>query len=138
MKPIQTQYNISYAVLGGVARATPAGNFNGLDYGASVRLTCKNLFSRKNEKTQSMDTIESEIIFKINCDDNLQAGRISTFLQDKILEQKVINFQGGIPDQNNQVIVLNSLSDFEEKTLLDEKDEIPFSDKNSTNKKKVS
>lgn len=134
MNPIQTQYNISYDVLGGVARATPAGNFNGLDYGASVRLTCKNFFTRKNEKTQSVDTIESELIFKINCNDNLQAGRISTFLQNKIIEQKVIKFQGGIPDQKNQVIVLNALSDFEEKTFIDE--DIPF--EKTPTKKKVS
>lgn len=134
MQPHKIEYNISYTVLGGLARATPAGDYNGLKYGASVRLTSKNLFLRKNEKTQSMDTIESELIFKINCNDDLQAGRISTFLQKQILEQKTLKFQGGIPDDRNQVIVLNSLSDFEEKTLIDE--DTPF--EKTPTKKKVS
>ena len=84
MELVKCQFNVTYELKDGEIKATTAGVLNnGRAYGASVRVTCTNIYEVVNEKTQFTNDIKQEVSFKIPCPDDLTAGKVEMYFKEK-------------------------------------------------------
>ena len=112
MQIVKENLIIHYEIKDADIRATAAGVMDGRSYGSSVRLTVTNLYESVNEKTQFTNDIKQEVSFKIPCLDDLTAGKIGRFFKEKFKAGESVVINGGIPDRNGVVTVLNPVESF--------------------------
>lgn len=87
MQIIQEQFKVLYTIKGGLVRSGASGEFENTDketikFPASVRISMTNVYDRFNDDTQCDDSIEFELIFKINCTSNVEAGNLTKKLKE--------------------------------------------------------
>jgi len=112
MEILSSQFSLKYEVTSFIIKVTASGEINGNKYGASVKLTSTNLYSFINEQTNTEDEKKEELIFKIKCASESEAQVISNHLRDMRKNGEVLSFDGMIPNQRNEVLVLTPNSYF--------------------------
>ena len=124
MELIKSQFAVTYEIKDGDIKATSAGVMDGRPYGASVRVSCVNIFEVLNEKTQFTNTVKQEVFFKIPCPDDLTAGNVGRFFLQKFKNHETVVCMGGLPDRNNVITLINPVEYFLPETATTKKSPI--------------
>ncbi|MBN2965184.1 hypothetical protein JWV37_10360 [Sulfurospirillum sp. T05] len=110
MEVIKSGFEVSYN-LGRdyIVKSTGAGAMEGRKFGSSVKVSTYNLYEKPNEKTEVMDEVMEEVIFKIPCDSDAEAGALLDHFKQCRKTGQAISFSGSLPNQRGEVSVLNTV-----------------------------
>ncbi len=95
-----------------VVKSTGAGEFNGRNYKASLKIFTRNVTEKLNLKTQAQDEVIEEITFKIPCESNELAGDLLDVFRRYREKGQIVKILGDLPSQNREVLVLNDPMEF--------------------------
>lgn len=105
---LQHQFTISYEVIGGYVKAVKAGKFKNdsgeiVDYGSSVRIICTNIIQNDTIDTDTgfANSFDRQLIFKISCSDDKEAGNLAMQLQKEIINKRPIYLEADVPTRRN-------------------------------------
>lgn len=105
---LQHQFTISFEVLGGYVKAVKAGKFKNdsgelLEYGSSVRIFSTNIIQNDNvdSDTGFANSFDRQLIFKISCSDDKEAGNLAMQLQKEIINKRPIYLEADLPVRRN-------------------------------------
>lgn len=109
MEVIKSGFEIAYT-LGKdyIVKSTGAGQMDGRNYGASVKISTYNLYEKDNLKTEAKDEVMEEVTFKIPCEHDSEAGALSDFLRQARKSKEVLVLIGSLPNQRGEVSVINT------------------------------
>ncbi len=100
-------------------KSVGAGAFEGRSFNASLKISTRNVFERLNQKTGAYDEIEEKIVFKFPCENDSQAGDLLDTFRRFRSSGEVVHLKGNLPNQNNEVLVLNNVMEFISKDIKD-------------------
>ena len=79
-----------YDIKGGLIKTLAECTLNGKYYGSAVRITTRNLYQNLNKKTNFIDDIETEIIFRIPCSSDKDAGILAAHVREMFSNGKIL------------------------------------------------
>lgn len=109
MQYLQQHYKIVYTLKNVIVKSTSAFDFNGTKFSPSVRLNCFNIYETNNEKTQCIDTIDSTLIVKIDCDSDLKAGILVSRFREFFKAGNSLEIEGETAKLVNKDFVVSSI-----------------------------
>lgn len=116
---IQEGFTVNYQLgRGFTVKSVGAGAYEGRTYTASLKIGARNIFERLNIKTNVNDEIVEDISFKIPCNSDEEAGDLLDTFRAIRSSGEIVTLEGNLPNQNNEVLVLNDIKDFFNKKNL--------------------
>jgi len=94
-----------YSILdikGGLIKTLAECTLDGKYYGSAVRITTRNLYQNLNKKTNFVDDIETEVIFRIPCLTDKDAGILAAHIRDIFSSGKILRLSCDFID--NEII----------------------------------
>lgn len=79
-----------FDIKGGLIKTLAECTLDGKYYGSAVRITTRNLYQNLNKKTNFVDDIETEIIFRIPCSSDKDAGILAAHVRDMFSNGKIL------------------------------------------------
>lgn len=111
MTYVEQDFTVAYELTRARINTVAEGKLqNGSSYKSSVKITSQNVFEVINEKTGFVDTKSIELVIKIGCVSDSQAGLLAAKIKEYYLKTKKLNFVGGIA--NNGVVTLAESADY--------------------------
>lgn len=107
----QQNFKVTYELENVRIATTAAGQLqNGTAYSPSVKILCQNLYQTENSKTGFDDIKNQDLVIKISCFSDSQAGMLANKIQEYYLKAKKLVFIGGI--MKNDVVTLEQNADY--------------------------
>ena len=79
-----------FDIKGGLIKTLAECTLDGKYYNSAVRITTRNLYQNLNKKTNFVDDIETEIIFRIPCSSDKDAGILAAHVRDMFSNGKIL------------------------------------------------
>ena len=79
-----------YDIKGGLIKTLAECTLDGKYYGSAVRITTRNLYQNLNKKTNFVDDIETEVVFRISCLSDKDAGILAAHIRNMFSNGKIL------------------------------------------------
>ena len=98
-----------FDIKGGLIKTLAECTLDGKYYGSAVRITTRNLYQNLNKKTNFVDDIETEIIFRIPCPNDKDAGTLATHIRNMFSNSKILRLSCDFID--NEIVSIKESYD---------------------------
>ena len=79
-----------FDIKGGIIKTLSECTLDGKYYGSTVRITTRNLYQNLNKKTNFVDDIETEVVFRIPCPNDKDAGILAAHIRNMFSNGKIL------------------------------------------------
>ena len=79
-----------YDIKGGLIKTLAECTLDGKYYGSAVKITTRNLYQNLNKKTNFVDDIETEVVFRISCLSDKDAGILAAHIRNMFSNGKIL------------------------------------------------
>ncbi|MBE9818756.1 hypothetical protein [Campylobacter concisus] len=90
IKFTERDFYSTFDIKGGLIKTLAECTLDGKYYNSAVRITTRNLYQNLNKKTNFVDDIETEIIFRIPCSSDKDAGILAAHVREMFSNGKIL------------------------------------------------